>query len=150
MRSEEPKNTPQSLSSDQRNAPKKGKNQASKKVTEARASAQRAKLDAQAEGRKQESAEVPKPKEPKGKNERQRLLANRRAGATLTRAIDDYLLDHEGGNHSPKTLEWHRTALGLNTVNLRPKGGEERTESSKSGIMSERKLKKELSIFAVF
>jgi hypothetical protein len=26
-----------------------------------------------------------------------------------------------------------------NTVNLRPKGGEERTESSKSGILSERK-----------
>ena len=113
MRSEEPKNTPRQVSSDQQNASKKGKNQASKKVTEARASAQRAKLDAQAEGRQQEAAEAPKPKESKGKNERQRLLANRRAGTTLTRAIDDYVLDHEGGNHSPKTVEWHRTALGL-------------------------------------
>jgi site-specific recombinase XerD len=113
MGSEEPKNTAQSLSSDQRNASKKGKNQASKKVTGARASAQRAKLDAQAEGRKQEAAETPQPKESKGKNERQRLLANRRAGVTLTRAIDDYVLDHEGGNHSPKTVEWHQTALGL-------------------------------------
>ena len=28
-------------------------------------------------------------------------------------AIEDYLLDHEGGNHSLKTLQWHRTALGL-------------------------------------
>jgi site-specific recombinase XerD len=32
---------------------------------------------------------------------------------TLTRAIDDYLQDHEGGNSSRKTLEWHCTALGL-------------------------------------
>ena len=32
---------------------------------------------------------------------------------TLARAIDDYLQDHEGGNHSKKTLEWHHTALGL-------------------------------------
>src|SRR6202011_1558193 len=60
-----------------------------------------------------EAAQETKPKESKGKNERQRLLANRRAGTTIARAIDDYLLDHEGGNHSPKTLEWHRTALGL-------------------------------------
>ena len=66
MRSEEPKNTPQQGSSDQRNASKKAKNQASKKVTEARASAQRAKLDAQAEERKQEAAEVTKPKGSKG------------------------------------------------------------------------------------
>jgi len=32
---------------------------------------------------------------------------------TLEQAIEDYLQDHEGGNHSHKTLEWHRTALGL-------------------------------------
>ena len=32
---------------------------------------------------------------------------------TLTRAIDNYLQDHEGGNHSKKTLEWHHTALTL-------------------------------------
>jgi len=113
MRSEEPKNTPQSLSSDQRNASKKAKNQASKKVTEARASAQRAKLDAQAEGRKQEAAKVPQPKESKGKNERQRLPIHHRASITLIQAIEDYVLDHEGGNHSLKTVEWHRTALGL-------------------------------------
>jgi integrase/recombinase XerD len=29
------------------------------------------------------------------------------------RTIADYLLDHAGGNHSAKTLEWHRTAIGL-------------------------------------
>ncbi|GCE15145.1 hypothetical protein [Tengunoibacter tsumagoiensis] len=32
---------------------------------------------------------------------------------SLERAIQDYLDDHEGGNHSEKTIEWHATALGL-------------------------------------
>jgi site-specific recombinase XerD len=32
---------------------------------------------------------------------------------TVARAIEDYLADHEGGNHSPKTIQWHTTALGL-------------------------------------
>jgi len=32
---------------------------------------------------------------------------------SIVDAIDVYLQDHEGGNHSPKTLEWHATALGL-------------------------------------
>jgi site-specific recombinase XerD len=31
----------------------------------------------------------------------------------VERAIEDYLTDQEGGNHSAKTLEWRRTALGL-------------------------------------
>lgn len=83
-------------------------------VTDARATAQRAKLDAQAEARKQqETQEKTVVKKPKGKREQQRLLNNRRANMTIERAIEDYLLDHEGGNHSKKTLEWHNTALGL-------------------------------------
>jgi site-specific recombinase XerD len=83
-------------------------------VTEARAVAQRAKLDAQVEARRQqETQEKAVAKRPKGKKEQQRLLNNRRANTTVERAIEDYLLDHEGGNHSDKTLEWHRTALGL-------------------------------------
>ncbi len=32
---------------------------------------------------------------------------------TIAGAIEDYLQDHIGGNRSPKTLEWHATALGL-------------------------------------
>lgn len=32
---------------------------------------------------------------------------------SLAQAIEGYLHDHAGGNHSPKTLEWHATALGL-------------------------------------
>lgn len=32
---------------------------------------------------------------------------------TLEAAIATYLDDHKGGNHSPKTVEWHQTALGL-------------------------------------
>ena len=83
-------------------------------VTDARATAQRIKLDAQAETRKQqETQEKTVAKKPKGKKEQQRLLNNRRASTTIERAIEDYLLDHEGGNHSKKTLEWHNTALGL-------------------------------------
>ena len=83
-------------------------------VTDARAAAQRAKLDAQAEAHKQqETQEKTAMKKPKGKREQQRLLNNRRANTTIERAIEDYLLDHEGGNHSKKTLEWHNTALGL-------------------------------------
>ena len=85
-------------------------------VTEARATAQRAKLDTQAEKRNDlagEEAATAKRKQPRGKKEQQRLLTNRRANTTIGRAIDDYLLDHMGGNSSDKTLEWHRTALGL-------------------------------------
>lgn len=43
----------------------------------------------------------------------QEISTKRRVATTVERAIADFLDDHEGGNHSPKTLEWHRTALGL-------------------------------------
>ena len=85
-------------------------------VTEARATAQRAKLDAQSEERNDRAgneAATAKGPASQGKKEQQRLLTNRRANTTIGRAIDDYLLDHMGGNSSDKTLEWHRTALGL-------------------------------------
>ena len=38
------------------------------------------------------------------------MQARRRLIGTL---VEAYLQDHIGGNHSEKTLEWHRTALGL-------------------------------------
>jgi site-specific recombinase XerD len=82
-----------------------------KHVPEARATAQRAKLDAQTKAR--EAAPSPAVKKPKGQQNQRTLLANRRAGTTMESAIEDYLQDHAGGNHSTKTLEWHRTALGL-------------------------------------
>src|SRR6266705_4926755 len=88
-------------------------NRASKRVTEARATAQRAKLDAQAEAREQPATKTGASKQRSGKQTQQRLQANRRAHTTIARAMEDYLLDREGGNHSAKTLEWHRTALGL-------------------------------------
>jgi site-specific recombinase XerD len=79
-------------------------------VTEARARAQRAKLDTQAKSRQKdlETARVAKEQPSKAS-----LQARRRAAMTLERAIDDYLQDHEGGNSSKKTLEWHHTALSL-------------------------------------
>jgi len=83
----------------------------SRKVTEARASAQRAKLDTQAQTRRRKAEDTVPGRSSPGKRERERP-GNRR-GATVEGAIADYLLDHAGGNHSPKTLEWHRTALGL-------------------------------------
>jgi len=85
----------------------------SENVTEARAVAQRAKLDAQAEQRRLAAEQAAAAREAKGKHKQERLLANRRARTTMERAIADYLLDHEGGNSSDKTLQWHRTALGL-------------------------------------
>jgi site-specific recombinase XerD len=87
--------------------------QPSHRVTEARATAQRAKLDAQTEAHDHAEQEPAAPKKTRGKKDQRQLLANRRANTTLERAIDDYLADHEGGNSSLKTLEWHRTALGL-------------------------------------
>ncbi len=88
----------------------------SAKVTEARAVAQRGKLDAQVQARRQQAAsKTPNPKTSrsrKGKGQED-LLSKRRSATTLERAIADFLDDQEGGNHSPKTLEWHRTALGF-------------------------------------
>jgi site-specific recombinase XerD len=90
----------------------------SDQVTEARAAAQRSKLEAQAEAReaseKQAAAQAEtSSRNMKSKKDQQQLLAKRRATITIERTLADYLADHEGGNHSPKTLEWHRTALGL-------------------------------------
>jgi len=78
-------------------------------VTEARSRAQRTKLETQAKAKQQQRASD----EEKEEMSQTALQARRRAAMTLARAIDDYLQDHEGGNHSKKTLEWHQTALGL-------------------------------------
>jgi hypothetical protein len=88
----------------------------SSRVTEARAAAQRDKLDAQAEERRKSAASKkpdPKPSRSRKGKGQQDLLSRRRSATTLERAIADFLADQEGGNHSPKTLEWHRTALGF-------------------------------------
>jgi len=81
------------------------------RVTEARAQAQRAKLDALAEARHgQDEQEAVAAQTPNKKTVRQEMQAKRRVIATL---IEAYIQDHIGGNSSEKTLEWHRTALGL-------------------------------------
>jgi integrase/recombinase XerD len=80
-------------------------------VTQARAKAQRAKLDSQAEarhGQKEQEAVVQTTQNKK--TGRQEGQAKRRVIETL---IEAYIQDHIGGNHSEKTIEWHRTALGL-------------------------------------
>ena len=87
--------------------------QPSKQVTEARAAAQRTKLNAQAAERRRTAEHTSKTKRANGKQGQRDLLTKRRAQTTVARAIEDYLADHEGSNHSPKTLQWHQTALGL-------------------------------------
>jgi hypothetical protein len=89
--------------------PKRG----SKQVTEARARAQRAKLDTQKQERAGASVASNTHPKAKGKGTQRDLQAKRRAATTIARAVEDYLQDHEGGNHSDKTLEWHKISLGL-------------------------------------
>ena len=74
-------------------------------MTQARARAQRTKLDVQTQ-EKQELAHSPAEEKP-------HVSAKNRKNVTVARAIQDYIDDHEGGNHSDKTIEWHQTALGL-------------------------------------
>lgn len=86
----------------------------SRNVTEAWAVAQRAKLDAQTKTWLQQAAtKTPASKPPHGRKGAEDPISKRRAATTVERAVADFLDDHEGGNHSPKTLEWHRTALGF-------------------------------------
>jgi integrase/recombinase XerD len=49
----------------------------------------------------------------KGKRTHENEQGNTSNTITIANAIEDYLQDHVGGNHSEKTLEWHATALGL-------------------------------------
>ena len=86
-------------------------NKKGSRVTDARAQAQRSKLATQATARQQPEAEqtaiqVTQNKRPT----RQEVQAKRRVIETL---IEAYIQDHIGGNHSEKTVEWHRMALGL-------------------------------------
>ena len=77
-------------------------------MTEALSRTQRTKLDEQA--RKPHLQANDASEEVTGQTS---LQARRRAAMTLACAIEEYLQDHEGGNSSRKTLEWHYTALGL-------------------------------------
>ena len=72
-------------------------------VTEARTRTQRAKRDTQARATTL----------PSRSNIREDAQGKKQTSTGIAGAIDAYLQDHEGGNHSHKTLEWHATALGL-------------------------------------
>lgn len=78
-------------------------------VTNARANAQRTKLDLEREAREQAAQATPvSPRKPA-----RSLPSRKRPGVSIASAIEMYIQDHIGGNHSPKTLEWHQTALHL-------------------------------------
>ena len=55
---------------------------------------------------------------------------------TLEEAIEAYLRDHEGGNHSPKTIEWHTTALHLLSSFLEQEQGKRQIEDVTSSDIS--------------
>src|SRR3982074_2746571 len=74
------------------------------KVTQARAKAQRTKIDRQEEQRRQQQEALHEGDEKGEKPSSQTVQARRRAKMTVERAIGDYLDDHVGGNHSDKTL----------------------------------------------
>lgn len=56
---------------------------------------------------------APTKKPGRGEKATQGKQPGEQSAIPLAEMIDAYLHDHEGGNHSPKTLEWHATALGL-------------------------------------
>jgi hypothetical protein len=110
MTTQVPKNTPQSGGQARRTGT------SSSQAIEARAAAQRVKLEAQGEAREEIREEAGGQevaatvtsaalKQARKKKEQGQLQAARRANTTIVRAIDDCLLDHEGGNHSAKTLD---------------------------------------------
>lgn len=81
----------------------------SKPVTEARASAQRQKVERQRSQHLAQAAQEEGQSKPPARSSKKGTPQ----GTTLDQAIHAYLQDHIGGNRSPKTIEWHRTALGL-------------------------------------
>jgi integrase/recombinase XerD len=105
---------PMSISHDDSQEPARstGYRHRATKVTQARAKAQRVRIDQEGHGHQQQKVTQNK-KDQEENTTQQTLQDRRRARMTVERAIDDYLDDHVGGNHSEKTLEWHRTALGL-------------------------------------
>ncbi len=44
--------------------------------------------------------------------QRKNIRASSRKVKTITMLVEDFLIGHESQNHSPKTLEWHKTSLG--------------------------------------
>jgi len=79
-----------------------------KPVTEARATAQRQKIQWQRTQRLEQADREERQLEP--------LLPSPKRGSqstTVNRAIEAYIQDQVGGNRSEKTIEWHQNALGF-------------------------------------
>ena len=106
MLAQEKSGLPEASATLRRTGPKRR----STRVTEARALAQRAKQNTQTSEHTSPDVQPNINRKAKMKGKTPDLQAKRRTSTTIARAIEDYLQDHEGGNHSDKTLEWHRTA----------------------------------------
>jgi hypothetical protein len=104
-------NSPQAANAEQSKGTDRRTHKKGSRVTQARAQAQRVKLDTLAEARHvQEEQEAVNHTIRNKKTVRQEMLVKRHVISIL---IEAYIQDHIGGNSSEKTLEWHRTALGL-------------------------------------
>lgn len=73
------------------------------------ANAQRTKIDLEREEREQIARTNPAPFHTSARSQ----PLSKRQGVSIASAIESYIQDHVGGNHSPKTVEWHQTAPGL-------------------------------------
>jgi site-specific recombinase XerD len=84
-----------------------------KPVTEARASAQRQKVERQRSQHLEQADQQERLPEPAA-----RLSKKGTQATSAVQAMHIYIQDQIGGNRSPKTIEWHSTALGLFTTYL--------------------------------
>ncbi len=98
-------------------------------VTEARARAQRAKRDAQTQARETTQRS-------RGKKTHKDAQRRAQTSTRIADAIEAYLQDHKGGNHSHKTLEWHATSLGLLRRYLEEERAMTRVEEVDAGAIS--------------
>ncbi len=104
-------NSPHAANADKSKGADRRPTKKGSRVTQARAQAQRAKLDAQTQIHQQQEDQEAMARQTQHKQTvRQEMQAKRRIIAIL---IEAYIQDHIGGNSSQKTIEWHRTALGL-------------------------------------
>ncbi len=90
----------------------RGHRRSATNVTQARAKAQRTRIDQEEQQRRRQDI-LFEDEEHEAQALTKTQQTRRRKNMTMERAIGEYLDDHIGGNHSEKTVEWHRTALGL-------------------------------------
>ncbi len=85
--------------------------EASASVTERRALAQRAKLERAAKVRAGRQQELARKSKQQSRHAPELRVGRQPGRRSIEALVEAYLQDQIGGNRSPKTVEWHRTAL---------------------------------------